>query len=353
MIVEALLMRTAAFGNFPPLRPDASPNFQQSNPLIRGGDSLLMFHLGGEPRSGFAPDAETPLCIYPLSQAHTTSGDYVLHIMNCAHSLLSGENSSRIFTLNSDLSKRSDLFSHPALSLHRTATTNMAIPESILVNLEHNGIFSKLVKALEGNTPLAFAALAFVYLFQIIYYLSFHPLHKAPGPLLARFRGLWRNIRYFRSTWHDDILGLHRKYGPVVRMVPNEVSFVNRKALANVIWPWDSIEEGEWLYISSRKIFAKRFNRHHRTAPGLSLTCNKGIFVPLNEVQGVLILANMPSFFASQDVMLHRALRARVSAAYSMSSILAIEPFSQEVADKTWSKFRSFAKTNQAIDLDE
>jgi cytochrome P450 len=59
------------------------------------------------------------------------------------------------------------------------------------------------------------------------------------------------------------------------------------------------------------------------------------------------------SFFASQDVMIHRALRSRVSAAYSMTSILAMEPYIQEVADKTWAKFRGFADSGQIIDFGE
>lgn len=49
--------------------------------------------------------------------------------------------------------------------------------------------------------------------------------------------------------------------------------------------------------------------------------------------------------------MIHRALRGRVSATYSMSSILAMEPFIQEVADKIWSKFYDFAKSGQTLDL--
>lgn len=73
--------------------------------------------------------------------------------------------------------------------------------------------------------------LAVLYIAQVIYYVVFHPLQKIPGPFLARFSGLWRNIRYFRGTWHDDVLKLHEKYGPVVRIAPNEVSFVDRKAL--------------------------------------------------------------------------------------------------------------------------
>lgn len=34
--------------------------------------------------------------------------------------------------------------------------------------------------------------------------------------------------------WHDDILELHERYGPVVRIAPNEVSFVDKAALVQV-----------------------------------------------------------------------------------------------------------------------
>lgn len=65
----------------------------------------------------------------------------------------------------------------------------------------------------------------------IIYYLLFHPLRKVPGPLLARVSETWRNIRYFRGTWHEDTLALHNRYGGVVRIAPNEISFVDEKGL--------------------------------------------------------------------------------------------------------------------------
>lgn len=50
---------------------------------------------------------------------------------------------------------------------------------------------------------------------------------------------------------------------------------------------------------------------------------------------------------------MHRALRSRVSAAYSMTSILSMEPFIQQVADKTRAKFRGFADSGRVIDLAE
>jgi hypothetical protein len=77
---------------------------------------------------------------------------------------------------------------------------------------------------------LILVAAAFA-LVHIVYNTAFHPLGKIPGPRLARVTGLWRTSRYFRGSWLDDIVKLHRTYGPVVRIAPNEVSFVDELAL--------------------------------------------------------------------------------------------------------------------------
>jgi len=68
-------------------------------------------------------------------------------------------------------------------------------------------------------------------LIHVAYNTLLHPLRKVPGPLLARATGLWRTVKYFRGTWLDDIVDLHRTYGPVVRIAPNEISFVDEPAL--------------------------------------------------------------------------------------------------------------------------
>jgi hypothetical protein len=70
-----------------------------------------------------------------------------------------------------------------------------------------------------------------VYVAQAVYYCWFHQLSQVPGPFLARFSQAWRNIRYFKGTWLQDVTELHEKYGNVVRIAPNELSFVDRDAL--------------------------------------------------------------------------------------------------------------------------
>lgn len=66
---------------------------------------------------------------------------------------------------------------------------------------------------------------------HIIYNTFFHPISKVPGPIVARYTSLWLTRHYFAGTWLEDVVQLHEKYGPVVRIAPNEVSFVDEGAL--------------------------------------------------------------------------------------------------------------------------
>ena len=72
------------------------------------------------------------------------------------------------------------------------------------------------------------------FVLNAVYSGFFHPLRRIPGPFPARFTELWRTYKYASGKWHEDILNLHRKYGPVVRISPNEISFVDKDALIKV-----------------------------------------------------------------------------------------------------------------------
>lgn len=69
---------------------------------------------------------------------------------------------------------------------------------------------------------------------NLVYNAYLHPLRKIPGPFLAGITELWRTNKYASGQWHQDIVDLHRRYGPVVRVSPNEVSFVDQAALEQV-----------------------------------------------------------------------------------------------------------------------
>ncbi|KAF6808212.1 cytochrome p450 [Colletotrichum musicola] len=69
----------------------------------------------------------------------------------------------------------------------------------------------------------------------VICNLFFHPLRHYPGPLLLRATRLGFCYKVIRGTLPFDILALHAKYGDVVRVAPNELSYNNAKAWKDIM----------------------------------------------------------------------------------------------------------------------
>ncbi len=65
------------------------------------------------------------------------------------------------------------------------------------------------------------AALALYLTVLSIYRRYFHPLAKVPGPLLPAITKLYQT--YWAGKYFEQIDRLHQKYGPVVRINPDEV----------------------------------------------------------------------------------------------------------------------------------
>lgn len=118
-----------------------------------------------------------------------------------------------------------------------TAFTATLLPEALRMSFmnqtpkEGMNYYSPSAVLNQITPAICIFAVTGIYIVQIIYHIFFHPLRKVPGPFLSRFSEIWRNIRYFRGSWHDDIVQLHQKYGNVVRIAPNEVCFVDAPAL--------------------------------------------------------------------------------------------------------------------------
>jgi hypothetical protein len=64
-------------------------------------------------------------------------------------------------------------------------------------------------------------------------YLS--PLRAYPGPVLASFSRLWKFYSTATGHTHLDHIALHERYGPVVRIAPNEVSLSSPAAARMVL----------------------------------------------------------------------------------------------------------------------
>jgi benzoate 4-monooxygenase len=84
---------------------------------------------------------------------------------------------------------------------------------------------------------------------SIIYIFFFHPLSKYPGPPLARISRLWSRIGNFQGRKSERIHEAHVRYGSVVRVGPNELSFSTPTAVQAIYTSNDFAKE-ESFYAS-------------------------------------------------------------------------------------------------------
>ncbi|KAJ1802424.1 hypothetical protein LPJ77_005723, partial [Coemansia sp. RSA 2523] len=61
-------------------------------------------------------------------------------------------------------------------------------------------------------------------LFKVIYERWVTPLSQVPGPFVNSISGLRMRYHMMRGTLPEELLRLHRKYGPIVRVSPQRVS---------------------------------------------------------------------------------------------------------------------------------
>ncbi|PVI03002.1 isotrichodermin C-15 hydroxylase [Periconia macrospinosa] len=81
---------------------------------------------------------------------------------------------------------------------------------------------------------LAFGVAIIWQIARIIYNLFLHPLRKFPGPLLQRASALPWAIQQVSGTQAFATQRLHDKYGPVVRITPNHLSFTDPNAWKDI-----------------------------------------------------------------------------------------------------------------------
>ncbi|KAF2996528.1 hypothetical protein E8E14_000801 [Neopestalotiopsis sp. 37M] len=180
---------------------------------------------------------------------------------------------------------------------------------------QENSLWISVAGAYLSMSNLLLFVTAYLVL-KALYNIFLHPLGKIPGPFVAKFSQSWRNYKYLRGTWHNDCLELHAKYGNVVRIAPNEVSFVDEAGLKSIYGHGKQILKTSWY--------------------------------------DTWIIPNMTvSFFAATDIKVHRHLRSRVSGAYSMTAILSMESLVQEVLSLNKDRLTEFAHKGQVVQIDQ
>ncbi|KAL4961628.1 cytochrome P450 [Aspergillus stella-maris] len=75
-----------------------------------------------------------------------------------------------------------------------------------------------------------------------------HPLYNFPGPRSAAWSNLFYSRMFLKGRQPYDILALHERYGPVVRVAPNELSFSSASSWQDIY----GFRQGHQPFIKSR-----------------------------------------------------------------------------------------------------
>ncbi|KAI1194543.1 cytochrome P450 [Nemania serpens] len=87
---------------------------------------------------------------------------------------------------------------------------------------------------------LAVAVIVILFIYPIVravYNAYFHPLSNVPGPFTWSASRLPFIFSLLKGTIVHDIQKLHQKYGPVIRIAPNEVTFARADAWSDILQP--------------------------------------------------------------------------------------------------------------------
>ncbi|RFU31543.1 hypothetical protein B7463_g4834, partial [Scytalidium lignicola] len=104
---------------------------------------------------------------------------------------------------------------------------------------------------LSASSAIAVVTLClFVWISAVgIYRLTFHPLARYPGPLLARLTAFYDTYHAWKGDRHLEFWRCHEKYGPVYRYGPNSLSFNTNTALKTIYGHRANVQKSQFYSV--------------------------------------------------------------------------------------------------------
>ncbi|KAK7937856.1 uncharacterized protein PG986_014724 [Apiospora aurea] len=152
----------------------------------------------------------------------------------------------------------------------------------------------------------------------VVYGCFFHPISHVPGPFLAKFSPLWIMRALYRLRFNSELQALHQKYGPAVRIGPNEVSFASLEAETTI---YAKQEDG-------------RFSKD-------------GTFLTLFSD----LVLNAPTLITIPDPALHRRLHKVIEQAFTPQARAKQEPIQKLHIDMAISEMDENVERGSVMDL--
>lgn len=171
-----------------------------------------------------------------------------------------------------------------------------------------------------GNclTFLIPAALVGYWVVWIIYTRTLHPLSHIPGPFGASVSRFWIMWRTARGDMDHAQRSLHKKYGPLVRIAPNEIACADPEAIKKIYRTSQPLTKTDFYPIWGNKTFSK-----------------------------------YPDNFSGTDEQLHSERRRIVNHVYSLSNVLQFERFIDRCSELFMTRLAERADGVQVVDLGE
>jgi len=104
------------------------------------------------------------------------------------------------------------------------------------------------IMALDKLALGGIAILGWLLYSYIVYPFYLSPFAQVPGPRLAGMTSAWITWVDFGGKRSETIDALHRKYGKVVRVGPNELSFTGTEAMQKIYGAGSAFSKAEYFY---------------------------------------------------------------------------------------------------------
>ncbi|KAF5641705.1 benzoate 4-monooxygenase cytochrome P450 [Fusarium tjaetaba] len=130
---------------------------------------------------------------------------------------------------------------------------------------EHTLLYALTIQALFFTLAVVFIVLIYAWL---AYLLGNGSLRHVPGPWYCKVSSIPLSICEILCRRNDVILGLHKKYGPIVQISPNEVSVADFEATKQIYGTKDRWAKSDYfdhfMGYGRRSIFATKPYEDHR-----------------------------------------------------------------------------------------
>lgn len=147
----------------------------------------------------------------------------------------------------------------------------------------------------------------------IIYQRVFSPLAKVPGPFLPSISSWWLVYHTRTKQFHRTSIALHKAYGPIIRIAPNEVSIADPAAIRTIYGAGGGFRKSDWYSVW----------------------------------QGTRTF----DLFAGRDEKVHGQHRKIVARAYTMETLKDLEPYVDDCLAVFMRKMDEEIATGDSIDM--